>query len=155
MSAVARLLGLRVRFPPGDVDVCLFLVFSIVRWEVTGPDLSSREFLPSTVNLFATLTPQPCGLDPSRAVAPPAPPPKKTLLIKVRSQNVGLLQTVIATGLKARRSINLTVLKTAVVVVCMCTFGKEPELLLIYCENNSCNPEFVTFQSKLYIFASL
>ena len=47
------------------------------------------------------------------------------------------------------------VLKTAVIVVCMCTFGKKLQLVFIYCENNSCNAEFVTFQSKLQIFSSL
>jgi hypothetical protein len=41
------------------------------------------------------------------------------------------------------------VLNTAVVVVSMCRFGKKLELLLIYCENSSCDAEFVKFQSKL------
>jgi hypothetical protein len=53
VSAAARLLGLRVRFPPGDMDVCLLLVLCIVRWK-SRPDLSSRGFLPSVLRLCAT-----------------------------------------------------------------------------------------------------
>jgi hypothetical protein len=37
------------------------------------------------------------------------------------------------------------VLQTVVVVVCTRTFGKKLQLLFIYCENNSCNAEFVKF----------
>jgi hypothetical protein len=73
---------------------------------------------------------------------------KFKVTIKVRSQNVGLLQTIPAIGLPVCSSIRVLVIKTQVAVVCLGTFGKKLNCLLRYRKNNPCNEEFVKFQKK-------
>jgi hypothetical protein len=66
-SAAAGLLGLRVRIPPGGIDICLLWVSYFVRWRSLGrADHSSRGVLPNVI-----VKPRYWGgPDPLGAVAP-------------------------------------------------------------------------------------